>query len=108
MIWVRLCVLYANTYILLSTQKGVLEVVLRFYNVGAKWVKWKRGYKYIRSGRKGRVSVENTHSFFVHDIAPSMYRNCHGSIPRSNRYRIAIDRGRPDTLEARAPGHHAH
>ena len=46
MIWVRLCVLYANTYILLSTQKGVLEVVLGVYNVGAKWVKWKCGYKY--------------------------------------------------------------
>ena len=43
MIWVRLCVLYVNKYILLSTQKGVLEVVLRFYNVGAKWVKWKCG-----------------------------------------------------------------
>jgi len=30
----------------LSTQKGVLEVVLRLYNVGAKGVKWKCGYKY--------------------------------------------------------------
>jgi len=53
---------------------------LRFYNVGAKWVKWKFGYKYgvyayICSGRRDRVSVENTHSFFVRDRAPSMDRN---------------------------------
>ena len=86
---------------------------MRFYNVGAKGVKWKCGYKYgvyvyIRSGRKDRVFVENTHIFFVHDNAPSMYRDYHGSTPLSNRYRIAIDRGRPDTLEFRAPGHHAH
>jgi hypothetical protein len=49
----------------LSTQKGVLEVVLRFYNVGAKGVKWKCGYAYIRSMGKDRVSVEHTHLFFA-------------------------------------------
>ena len=74
---------------------------MRFYNVGAKGVKWKCEYKYgvyvyIRSGRKDRVFVENTHSFFVHDNAPSMDRDYHGSTPLSNRYRIAIDRERPD------------
>ena len=84
-----------------------------FYNVGAKWVKWKCGYKYgvyayICSGRRDRVSVENTHSFFVRDTAPSMDRDYHGSNPPSKRYRSAIDRERPDTLEARAPGHDAH
>ena len=28
--------------------------------VGVKWVKWKRGYAYILSGRKDRCRVENT------------------------------------------------
>ena len=65
MIWVRLCVLYVNTYILLSAQKGVLEEILRVYNVGAKGVKWKRGYAYIRSMGRDRSSVENTRLFFT-------------------------------------------
>ena len=65
-------------------------------------------YVYIRSGRKDRIRGENTYSFFVHDNAPSMDRDYHGSTPLSNRYRTAIDRGRPDTLEFRAPGHDAH
>ena len=62
------------------------------------------------SGRKGCCRVENTHSFFVHDRAPSMDRNWRGSTPLSNRYRIAIVRGRPDPSklpDARAFGHRA-
>jgi hypothetical protein len=65
MIWIRLCTLYANTYILLSTQKGVLEKILGDWQVGAKWVKWKRGYAYILSGRRDRMSVECTCLFFI-------------------------------------------
>jgi hypothetical protein len=34
---------------------------LRLCKVGAKWVKWKRGYAYILSGRRDRVRVESTH-----------------------------------------------
>jgi hypothetical protein len=43
-------------------------------------------------------------SFFCHNHAPSMDRNWHGSNPLSNRYRIAIDRGRPDPPKIRASG----
>jgi len=62
-------------YILLSMQKIVVKVVLGFYKVGAKGVKWKRGYAYILSGRRDRVRVESTYSFFYIDRAPSMDRD---------------------------------
>jgi hypothetical protein len=33
---------------------------LDLYKVGAKGIKWKRGYAYILSGRRDRIFVENT------------------------------------------------
>jgi hypothetical protein len=50
-------------YILCRDKKIVLKEILGFCKVGAKGVKWKRGYAYILSGRKDRCRVENTHSF---------------------------------------------
>ena len=64
--------------------------------MGVKGLFWNLGYAYIRSMGKDRVFVENTHSFFVHNHGPSMDRNWRGSIPRTSRYRTAIDRERPD------------
>jgi len=48
----------------LPTQKGVLKEILGLYKGGAKGVKWKRGYAYILSGRRDRISVENTPGAF--------------------------------------------
>jgi len=56
-------------------QKIVVKVVLGFYKVGVKWVKWKRGYAYILSGRRDCVRVENIYSFFYTAVAPSMDRD---------------------------------
>jgi hypothetical protein len=44
-------------------QKGVLKEILKFYKVGAKGVKWKRGYAYILSGRRDRICGENSYSY---------------------------------------------
>jgi len=111
MIWVRLCILYTNTYILLSTQKGVLEVVLRFYNVGVKWVKWKCGYAYIRSMGKDRVSVEHTHLFFT-STTPRRWTaismgalRCQTAIGSLSTAGVPLS---PILLGFRAPGHDAH
>jgi len=55
---------------ILSTQKGVLKEILRFYKVVPKWVKWKFRdkcgvYAYIPSMGRDRISVEHTHLFFA-------------------------------------------
>ena len=51
-------------------KKFCLKEILRLYNVGVKWVKWKCGYKYgvyvyIRSMGRDRLRVKNIYLFFT-------------------------------------------
>lgn len=106
---------FASTTIL-STQKGVLKEILRFYKVVPKWVKWnfanKYGvYAYIRSMGRDRVSVENTHIFF----ATTTPRRWTAIGMGADRHQTAIGSLStagvplsPILLGFRAPGHHAH
>ena len=81
---------FASTTIL-STQKGVLKEILRFYKVVPKGVKWnfrnKCGvYAYIPSMGRDRVSVEHTHLFF----ATTTPRRWTAIIMGADRYQTAI------------------
>jgi len=67
-------------------QNFCLKEILRVYNVGAKGVKWKCGYAYIRSMGKDRVSVEHTRLFF----ATTTPRRWTAIIMGADRYQTAI------------------
>jgi len=98
------CYHVANiTYILCLYKKDRLRGDFGILQSGPKGVIskfgdafWSQVYVYILSMGRDRVRVENIHSFFYAEHAPSMDRNWRGSNPRSIRDRGAIKRYRPD------------